>query len=1114
VAYVGSGTSFSVSGLTTETTYYVFVFDYNNGGACSLVYNTTSPLSGNVTPSVYCASTGNTTFNTSVTNVTLNTINNTTTKTSGYSNYTAISTSLQKGVSYPLSTSLNTDGNKTVFVFAWIDFNRDGDFVDVGEAFDLGSATNVASGLTSSSPLSIAVPLTATTGTTKIRVMATIDSDASPCLSGFDGEVEDYTINITAACTPTHTVTGFAPTSGPTATDVTITGTGFSATSTVAFNGISATVVFVNSTTLIATVPNGVTTGNVTVTQGGCAFASGVFTQITTSGACAIGNSLSDLIISEVYDSLVGNSWYMELYNPTSNPINLDAAGANYKLVRYGDIGTTNGKRTIDITGTIAPGGIYVADLGSDSTCAPIFNFISKSNGINENDEIRLTKNDVTVDIVHCPNEKGYTITRNVGAVGPVAIFSAGDWNTNLNESCADLGNVPFGFTNNMPTVNTNPVDVTACGASANFNITATASSGPLTYQWYYNNGVSAGWTTVTTLAGLTISGETSNTLNLSGSIVSYGGYQFYCQVTENGTCSVASDAAQLSITATTWNGAAWSNGTPDATKLAIINGNFTTSTAGHGNINACSLVVNSPFVATVTDGMYFNIENDVTVNVGAALNIQNNGSLVQVNDTGVNTGNIAMERIANIDSRDYVYWSTPVAPFSAANISTTSNNWNLYKWIPTVPGNGAGNFGNWVSGNEIMTKGLGYIERGLNSAPLNAPVNFTATFNGVPNNGNIAVGISRGTYNIVGTYPSPNSPTNATQDDDNWNLLGNPYPSAISARAFLLANSANLDGFVKVWRHGIAPSTSASDPFYNNYGYNYDASDYLTYNLSGAATQSGFDGYIGAGQGFITKMLPGSPTASSTAVFNNSMRSNTYRNDQFYKTTNSNPEGRIWIDLVSATTANSILVAYVDGATNQKDQMYDAQANLKSNFNIYSLLDGYDRQTIQGRALPFDQNDEVPLGIKVPTNGEYAIAIQGVDGLFTAPTQNIYLEDKLLNVIHNLRSMPYHFTAIAGEDVQRFVLRYTNGTLGNEDFDVAENSVKIYPSGNTIQINSELENIQSYAVYNVLGQILATKNKVNANQSVESSIMKNNQALIVKVTLENGQTVTKKIIF
>ena len=46
-------------------------------------------------------------------------------------------------------------------------------------------------------------------------------------------------------------------------------------------------------------------------------------------------------------------------------------------------------------------------------------------------------------------------------------------------------------------------------------------------------------------------------------------------------------------------------------------------------------------------------------------------------------------------------------------------------------------------------------------------------------------------------------------------------------------------------------------------------------------------------------------------------------------------------------------------------------------------------------------------------------------DGLFVG--QNIYLEDKLLNVIYDLRTTPYSFTATEGIVENRFVIRYTN---------------------------------------------------------------------------------------
>ena len=92
--------------------------------------------------------------------------------------------------------------------------------------------------------------------------------------------------------------------------------------------------------------------------------------------------------------------------------------------------------------------------------------------------------------------------------------------------------------------------------------------------------------------------------------------------------------------------------------------------------------------------------------------------------------------------------------------------------------------------------------------------------------------------------------------------------------------------------------------------------------------------------------------------------------------------------------------------------------------------------------------------------------------------------------------------------------MRYTNQTLSDTDFELSENAVTVFASNNEIKINSSSENIKDYIVYNVLGQTLSERNNVNANQSAVSSIQKNNQALFVKVTLTNGKTVIKKIIF
>lgn len=616
----------------------------------------------------------------------------------------------------------------------------------------------------------------------------------------------------------------------------------------------------------------------------------------------------------------------------------------------------------------------------------------------------------------------------------------------------------------------------------------------------------------------------------ISGSGSSYtvnglasGSYSF--TVTNSGGCiSIASSSVNIITSSKVWNGsvstnwflpANWTpNNVPTASDCATIpNIGFSPVISGPAVAYAYSITIPSGGNLEIASTGILEVTDFINVNTNGIFNIRNNGSLIQINNVS-NTGNINMERTAFVDNADYVYWSSPVAGFNSANISTYSNNANLYKWIPTIPGNGVGEFGSWAYATETMILGKGYIERDLNGAPMNSPVNFTSTFTGVPNNGNITTPISRGTYNIVGTYPSPFSPTYANQDDDNWNLLGNPYPSSISADAFLLANSTNINGFINIWRHGIAPNAGAADPFYNNYTYNYDSTDYLTYNLSGPSSPLGFDGYIGAGQGFFVLMNPLSALTSTTAVFNNNMRNSGYRNDQFYKTTNSTnyPEGRIWLDLVSSTSSAPILIAYKNGATNQKDIMYDAPADLNASFNIYSLLEGYDRNMIQGRSVPFDQNDQVPLAVKIPSSGSFTIFIKAIDGLFANQNQNIFLEDKQLNLIHDLRVTPYTFSADQGETLDRFVLRYTNQILSTND-NVFSNQVTIFVNDH-INVKSLGQSVNEIIVYDILGKTLVDKKNINQQEIILSELKSTTNMLIVKVKLENDVVITKKVIY
>ena len=555
-------------------------------------------------------------------------------------------------------------------------------------------------------------------------------------------------------------------------------------------------------------------------------------------------------------------------------------------------------------------------------------------------------------------------------------------------------------------------------------------------------------------------------------------------------------------------------NVTPLGTEVfynVVLNNNFTTAVS-NDLIASGNLTVNTGKIVEVSPDDYIQV-NENLINNGT-FTVFNNGSLIQVNDLGVNTGNISYQRIASVKLQDYVYWSSPVSGFDVNSISPATPAYYHWEWNPTIV-NPNGGEGNWVNASTTMLGGKGYIVRAPNGFSNAANQNWTATFNnGVPNNGVYTPTIARGTNLNAGTA-GPNGVMRLATDD-NWNLLGNPYPSAISINSFLTANT-QLDGFVRLWTHGTLP-TSTVDPFYNNFVYNYTAGDYIALNGSGATSGPMAPGVIGAGQGFFVLMNPGAAT-TSTALFNNAMRSKDYSNSHFYRSSNlvnsSNQENierhRIWLDLVGPTNETTrTLVAYVDGATTGKDRMFDAFTDYKLAQNFYSLIDDQ-IMTIQGRGLPFNQEDRVPLGVKIPSNGIYKIAIATVDGLFSS-NQAIYLEDTALGIIHDLRQAPYTFTGTSGIVNNRFVLRYTNETLGNDDF--INNSDVLIFSSDLINIQSFNQTIQSVTIHNVLGQLLVNELNVNSDKLEIKSLQKNKAPLIIQVTLENGKKIVKKLIF
>src|SRR5699024_302074 len=119
------------------------------------------------------------------------------------------------------------------------------------------NGTEAAVQSASTTKLTVTAPNGATDGRVKVQV-----GDQTARGPSFD---------VTQAPVPQVTIDDVSPNQGPVGTEVTISGTNFSATkadNTVSFNGTKATVSSASTTELVVTVPNGATTGSVNVQVG------------------------------------------------------------------------------------------------------------------------------------------------------------------------------------------------------------------------------------------------------------------------------------------------------------------------------------------------------------------------------------------------------------------------------------------------------------------------------------------------------------------------------------------------------------------------------------------------------------------------------------------------------------------------------------------------------------------------------------------------------------------------------------------------------------------------------------------------------------------------------
>ena len=655
----------------------------------------------------------------------------------------------------------------------------------------------------------------------------------------------------------------------------------------------------------------------------------------------------------------------------------------------------------------------------------------------------------------------GWTITAGQGT--PTITVTAG--------SAGQSGNISVIVSNGCATNATKTLAVTASAATVAGSISplnatvCTGSSTTLELAGHVGNILR--WERLTAPASTwTAIANTSQSLN-TGAITATTQFR---AVIKNGNCAelfTASTTITTGVT-TTWLGSNWSNSAPTSTTTAIIAANYSLAE----DITACSLTVNSGAAVIIPSGYSVTLSGALTNN--GSFTLENNANLIQSGSANTNTGNIIVKRNSSALMRqDYTLWSSPtfgaqtLFQFSPATLTNRFYNYNTSSDLYSV-----------VSNSETFTNAKGYLIRMPNTHPT-TPGIWPGVFTGVPNNGNISTTMINITNDKVRRF----------------NLVGNPYPSPISATKFAADNINNITGTLYFWRK----TNDSTKPSYFTW---------TTLGFTGATNvnvEFPTQNIIQTGQGFFVE----AKDAATSLAFTNSMRVNDHQN-KFFKVGSTTEYNRIWLNATNAEGwfSQTLLGYFTDG----QDELDSSDGRYINDGDIaLSSLINDESYAIQGKSLPFNPSDIVPMQLKVKNAGTYTIAIDHVDGLFEG-AQDIFLRDTQTGVDHDLKAGAYTFVTEAGTFSDRFNIVYQNmlGTTTNT-FDA--NSVAVAKNNNVLSVSAGSETINSVQIFDLQGRKIFSKSNIDSATTNISDLNIANQIILIQVSTDKG-IVTKKVQF
>ncbi len=524
--------------------------------------------------------------------------------------------------------------------------------------------------------------------------------------------------------------------------------------------------------------------------------------------------------------------------------------------------------------------------------------------------------------------------------------------------------------------------------------------------------------------------------------------------------------------TSAVWNFAEnWDNGIPTSSSFVTIPNVATAPIISSGTkADVGNLTIDAYETATINSGNGLTINGTLTSNGELHLN---SGSSIIVK--GTSSGNISYSR--NLTTN----WHLITSPVRAQDI----HNFTVIKAATNAIGTSGTNFGiapyenngsawNYYTTSTIL--GAGNFIAGKGYATIRTSEG-DVTFTGTIATNNVAITITAGTHN-------------------NWNLIGNPYPSYIPANS----NANAINNFLSINTGDLHATFQAL--------YFWDGSEYIPINHASSAR------FISPGQGFFVNAV----TDESTINFTEAMQSH-QTTEIFNKSKSVWPE--ITLQMTDGILHKHTEIKYITGTTTGLDPGYDAGmfTGTSNALSVYThLVTDSDGTAFSLQALPDNdyENIIVPIGINSIASKEVTFSISHQhlpNGLM------VFIEDKIQKTTTRIDQSNSVYKIIINSDntgIGRLYLRTSttdlSKTLYADELDTNEINVYITSNGR-LRISGINNSVVSFTLYTILGKRILNRN-LSSTSMIEVALPTSlkDGVYFIKLETKNG-SINKKIL-